>query len=310
MTTRRLIASLTVSAAALAVAATFAVRSFPLEAQGRAPSDNGAPIQVVNGAEHLLHGDTPDYPDRAIEQKVEGDVVVDMTLNDRGEVSDARVLSGPEELRKATLEAVLQWHYAPAALRSTVTQATLRFRLPAAVPLTMKVIDEKVWRPMDVELSGHVLLKELPDGTLHVGAYARAEHVAGPLREIQKAMDDPAMSDEQRAEYKAQYPEMKRVAEKIAELRSVNELVGKLVDPGSPRREALEGSPRLVHVRTERISEATAMEVLAQAGVAIGDAITKETAERIEQAAQSMDGHFRVEFENGGGGLIVLILAR
>jgi hypothetical protein len=52
------------------------------------------------------------------------------------------------------------------------------------------------------------------------------------------------------------------------------------------------------------------MEVLAQAGVAIGDAITKETAERIEQAAQSMDGHFRVEFENGGGGLIVLILAR
>ena len=57
--------------------------------------------------------------------------MVEMTLNDRGEVSDARVLSGPEELRKATLEAVLQWHYSPAALRSTVTQATLRFRVPS-----------------------------------------------------------------------------------------------------------------------------------------------------------------------------------
>ena len=53
-----------------------------------------------------------------------------MTLNERGEVSDARVLSGPEELRRATLESVLQWHYSPAALASTVTQATLRFHIP------------------------------------------------------------------------------------------------------------------------------------------------------------------------------------
>ena len=35
MTTRRLIASLTASGAALALAATVAVRSFPLEAQGQ-----------------------------------------------------------------------------------------------------------------------------------------------------------------------------------------------------------------------------------------------------------------------------------
>ena len=35
MTTRRLIASLTASTAALALAATVAVRSFPLEAQGQ-----------------------------------------------------------------------------------------------------------------------------------------------------------------------------------------------------------------------------------------------------------------------------------
>ena len=132
MTTRRLIASLTASAAALALAATFAVRSFPLEAQGQAPADTGEPIQLVRGGEHLLHGELPEYPQRAIEQKVEGDVVVEMTLNDRGEVSDARVLSGPEELRKATLEAVLQWHYSPSAIRSTATQATLRFQLPAA----------------------------------------------------------------------------------------------------------------------------------------------------------------------------------
>ena len=130
MTTRKLIASLTASAAALALAATFAVRSFPLEAQGRMATTSDEPIQLVQGGEHLLHGARPEYPRRAIEQKVEGDVQVEMTLNERGEVSDARVLSGPEELRKATLESVLQWHYSPGALASTVTQATLRFHVP------------------------------------------------------------------------------------------------------------------------------------------------------------------------------------
>ena len=47
MTTRRLVASLTASAAALALAATFAVRSFPLEAQGRMQPGTGDPVQLV-----------------------------------------------------------------------------------------------------------------------------------------------------------------------------------------------------------------------------------------------------------------------
>jgi TonB family protein len=330
MTTRRLIASLTVSAAALTVAATFAVRSFPLEAQGRAPADNGAPIQLVKGGEHLMHGDTPEYPGRAIEQKAEGDVVVEMTLNDRGEVADARVLSGPEELRKATLEAVLQWHYSPAALRSTVTQATLRFRLPTDVPLKMKVFDErgKLLKDgellKDVELSGHVFLDVNPSRKL-AWAYAASEHAAGPMRELKEAMDDPATTDAQRAEYKVKYEEMKRMTEKLyAEHEAPIDVSAwhekekpdfghkvelKLLDPDDALRETLEGSPRLTQVRTERVSDATAMEVLAQAGVAIGDAITKETAERIEQAARAMDEHFRVEFEKAKDGIVVTIVA-
>ena len=56
MTTRKLIASLTASAAALALAATFAVRSFPLEAQGRMGTTSDEPIRLVQGGEHLLRG--------------------------------------------------------------------------------------------------------------------------------------------------------------------------------------------------------------------------------------------------------------
>ncbi len=185
MTTRRLVASLTASAAALALAATFAVRSFPLEAQGRMQPGTGDPVQLVIGGEHLQHGELPEYPHRAVEHKVEGDVVVEMTLDDRGEVSDARVLSGPEELRKATLEAVLQWHYSPAALRSTVTQATLRFRVPSDLKM-VEVFEE----PLLVDESVATRPKE------------RAV-------EIEKALDDQAIREYERKEPGAKPIEMK-----------------------------------------------------------------------------------------------------
>ena len=128
MTTRQFIASFTMAGLAVGLTAVAAVRSFPLLAQ--APEDSGAPIQIVKGGEHLLHASMPEYPRRAVEERVEGDVTLDLTLNDRGEVSDARVMSGPEELRKAALESVLGWHYSPSDLRSTTTIATLRFRVP------------------------------------------------------------------------------------------------------------------------------------------------------------------------------------
>ena len=133
MTTRRLIASLTLSTAALGLATVLAVRAFPLQAEAQTPADqfSGDPVAIVKGGDNLLHAAMPEYPRRAIEQRVEGDVVLEVTLDDRGEIADARVLSGPDELRRAALESVLNWHYSPAALRSAPTQVTLRFHLPA-----------------------------------------------------------------------------------------------------------------------------------------------------------------------------------
>ena len=196
MTTRRLMASLTASAAALALAATFAVRSFPLEAQGRMQPGTGDPVQLVMGGENLQHGELPEYPHRAVEHKVEGDVVVEMTLDDRGEVSDARVLSGPEELRKATLEAVLQWHYSPAAIRSTVTQATLRFRVPSDLK-TVEVFEE----PVLVDES----VATRPKGW----AFDKSPHTKESLVEIEKALDDQAIREYERKEPGAKPIELK-----------------------------------------------------------------------------------------------------
>jgi TonB family protein len=40
-----------------------------------------------------------------------GDVILDASVDSKGQVTDARVLSGPLELRRAALQSVLEWHY-------------------------------------------------------------------------------------------------------------------------------------------------------------------------------------------------------
>jgi TonB family protein len=289
MSTRKLIASLTASAAALALAATFAVRSFPLEAQGRMAATSDEPIQLVQGGEHLLHGERPEYPRRAIEQKVEGDVQVEMTLNERGEVSDARVLSGPEELRKATLESVLQWHYSPGALASTVTQATLRFHVP----------------PGGFEEEKKEELEEL---TVSLHKFEPAQLAYHRLQEIEAALADPATTTDKRDELKMMAAKIRAEREASFE-RLANETyafaVTRNAQPGQ-----FEGSPRLVEVRTERVSAETAKEVMNQAGVSVGDQITEETAKRIAQVAATMDEHVRVDYEKARGGIVITILTK
>ena len=71
-----------------------------------------------------------------------------------------------------------------------------------------------------------------------------------------------------------------------------------------------EGSPRLVQVRTERVSAETVKEVMNQAGVSVGDQITEETAKRIAQLAATMDEHVRVDYEKARGGIVMTILTK
>ena len=50
-----------------------------------------------------------------------GALTVQATLDAKGEVSDARVVSGPEELRKAALTSVFEWHYQPGPAQALIT---------------------------------------------------------------------------------------------------------------------------------------------------------------------------------------------
>jgi TonB family protein len=108
----------TVSSAAL-VAARLAVWCFPLQspepglAQApvpssiRAVSPDGPGIEVDPGAP-VMHRIGVGRPYGVT---TTGTVVLDASVDQKGEVTDARVISGPEELRRFVLQSVLQWHY-------------------------------------------------------------------------------------------------------------------------------------------------------------------------------------------------------
>lgn len=125
MSKTRLYSSLAAAFSVLAVACWLATAVFPLAA---APAEDAPGVTVdLNGAT-LLHRSAVAYPDSAREHGVQGTVVVQVKIDGSGNVADAQVLSGPEELRKAVLESVLNWHFTH-NLAGTTTQATLTFHL-------------------------------------------------------------------------------------------------------------------------------------------------------------------------------------
>ncbi|MDR3703377.1 MAG: M56 family metallopeptidase [Candidatus Sulfopaludibacter sp.] len=84
-------------------------------------------VQIDIGGATVVERTGVEYPGYAWERKIGGIVVVEATLDAQGSVSDARILSGPAELRKNALQSVLEWHFAPAAAGS-IRQVSINFQ--------------------------------------------------------------------------------------------------------------------------------------------------------------------------------------
>ena len=122
MSKRRIISFCAVSSGLLLAVGWLALHTFPLQA---------APVPQEQVESNLLHSVAPQYPREAREKHIEGSVALELQVDSNGHVSDAHVLSGPQELRRAAIEAVLQWHYSPKAMTlPTTTQVTVEFKLP------------------------------------------------------------------------------------------------------------------------------------------------------------------------------------
>ncbi len=100
------------------------------------------------GQENVLHRAPLAYPSAALLKGVQGSVLVEVNVDEEGLVTDARVLSGPQELRNAALRNVLDWHFSKQMHLPAVTQVTVDFEppkdRPAAPPIRVAHIERQV----------------------------------------------------------------------------------------------------------------------------------------------------------------------
>jgi TonB family protein len=114
---------------AILAAGWFVTGTFRLAAAPQIGNDS-AGVSVDIGGAALLHRSPVGYPESARQKRVQGTVIVEATLDSSGNVADAHVLSGPDELRKAALLSVLQWHFQNAAAGTRTV--SISFQLPDA----------------------------------------------------------------------------------------------------------------------------------------------------------------------------------
>ena len=93
-------------------------------------SDNPAPPeQAKEGDIKVVHKVDAVYPEEAKRKGVEGNVILEITINEKGEVADARVKSGDELLSKAALDAMKQFRFSNSLQKTVLATMTFNFVL-------------------------------------------------------------------------------------------------------------------------------------------------------------------------------------
>jgi len=100
-----------------------------------APPPAAAPVRVGGSVREpkRLSAAPPVYPELAQLARLQGTVIIEATINERGRVVNATLLSGMPMLNEAALEAVKKWVYTPTLVNGVPTPiimtVTVRFRL-------------------------------------------------------------------------------------------------------------------------------------------------------------------------------------
>ena len=311
MSKRRLISCLVASSLTLLLAAGVGVWMFPLEARGQSRTLSSEPIQVIQGGENLVHRAPIVYPGRAIERGVAGDVLLEVSLDENGQVSDASVLSGPAELRSSCLRSVLEWRYgtpAPAA-----TQVLIRFQLPgdgttSEIVLLPGFPEEKV---AYFTLSGQVAYSVTANGELPPG-----QRVERQMKELQAGLADPKATAEDKARMKRQLVERKAELDRIqsgqsgdqnsvyvmadtspveAIKKQIEELFAGLADPSTPeenrarmKKQLADREAQLAQLANEPNAGAGHYTVTSADDQPINGKLVAIRAERVPEATQAV----------------------
>ena len=128
MSNTKSVSALLAGCCALALSCWYITGALPLQAQPTAVIDADG-VSVDTGGARLMHRTSVVYPSYAVGDRVQGTVVAQVRTDANGNVVDAQITAGPDELRKIVLTSVLSWHFAHDSANST-RQVSVTFTLP------------------------------------------------------------------------------------------------------------------------------------------------------------------------------------
>jgi len=261
MSKKHSISALAAGVFILAAACWMVTATFPLAAAPQLVAD--APgVTVDIGTAALMHRMPVAYPAAALAAHVEGTVLVQATVDSTGEVTDASVLSGPEELRKSTIQSVFQWHFVRASSGTHIV--TITFQIPN------RVVEEEL-PPLAVRTAQAGV----------IGGIVNSPPAQPPAEsDALKAMD---------AQQQALMSQM-RDANAAGDRQTMQDIMTQVRDL-SDKRLALE---KIGVIGTTGLSDQARADLLATLPVHVGDAPTAENIAKLRDAAKQFDEHLTV----------------
>jgi TonB family protein len=266
----------------LAAACWMATSAFPLQAAPQVVTD-GPGVSVDLGGAALLHRMPVAYPEAARMKGIEGTVVVQARLDTSGNVVDASVVSGPQELRRAALEAVLQWHFMR-AYGGSAQQVSIEFKLP-------KVADNASGSPEPTAVRMGQFAAVSRAGSSEPTA-VQIPNGADPAQ-VQALIQEMRQRGTVAAPGQAVSP-AERFGTLAAVLDSLDSAAGGGAAPGIAGLPGVVGSaqpPQIRSIRVVGLPQSAQDELLASLPVREGDFLTPENRAKLMAAARQFDEH-------------------
>ena len=302
MSRRYYVFALVASATAVTFFARLGFGYFPLQSPSVAQSIEA--IQIQQGSDNLLHRARLEYPRQAVEAGVEGDVSIEVTIDNDGKVSDAHVVSGPLQLRRSALHSVLEWRYDPAKRPAGIDQVKIHFAIPKGEGARGYVLrgdgDPKREVLAEAELKQALedngqILQELRI----VGDKERAAAYdsAAKLR-AESVRKDHDLSLQEKDVIREKKEELKALLEsedQIETQRRLKEVEQQLDLIGDDDEPLIEG--RLKRIQIEGLSEAQRLAIQQSMPVHIGDKVDRKVLAEITRALTKQAKDLKLKFD-------------
>jgi beta-lactamase regulating signal transducer with metallopeptidase domain len=264
-------------------------------------AQDAAGVKVDLGGAGVIHRTSVPYPEIARKSGMAGTVQLEVTLDDAGAVSDARVLSGPEELRKVSLESVLNWHFTRDSARSTrlvsISFSDAGKQVQVSEPQTARTV-------VATSPNGEYQAVLTADGRQFVVNLLEKsqedEEKRANLTRRQQLERDMAKAKEQIEDASRQGDAASRAA-LVAKLQALQREFESTPLPRRWERPNFVGLT-LKAINTGSLPENARNDLLSRLPVRVGDTLSSEAIRQTEGTVHAYDEHLRFEYVSTADG--------